>query len=1273
MKAHDEENSEETECPYCQKVVTARMFNRHMLYEHQDILNCQCAVCLSGEEVSDQVRHTCLVCKKSFCQQTMLFVHSKLQHVDKNKSKFFYCEACPDLYFLTKRMKDIHCHEHHRKRPATVPKQSTTVSRSTSTYSSNDPTTHVIHIGQDEGKQYLPKLSESSMNAVIKELLVFERGVENPYKCLLCGRSFSKSKYIKLHIRRAHVRDEDQPYRCKVCGSGFVRLTEFRKHSRSHSDFRPYKCRYCDKAFKQQANLRDHYRVHTNTKEYECFICKTEFRQRGGLTSHVVFHDTLKPFQCMYCQKGFTTRGELSRHMQKYSKDITQTAEKNYPCHICEESFPHYPMLLKHIDAHNPEKPFQCAACKEKFSNYVAMYFHKVKNEHFLLEEIQEGMKDLQKRGRKFRAKKSSSKLPGPEIVYATNQPMTETIYISQPNGNAENEAGIKPVEVIIEEFGQDQIVRVQENEPEHEELLSIAKQLTELSGFHGSEYFTNKKNVHQEEDEIIKDMLDADEDVLANLSKQGAGNKSYDDERDNTNNFERTEQRDMNKDIVEENYEYMPEIENDIQVINESAASSEVYSYVSETGGQVKISASSVPTNMEELVTLVSQNSSANNSDQVMAYQSEDGSVIYVCLPEDQNGKTEEIATEEISAESDMIEDMPEAAVQETDESDLNIECTETVEELDEEHSNSIIDATQIAESTVSVDEEQAIKTSSVDIIHISASQEIEPLNEIQQSEETDVQAEQTENAVEEILDKGEQDVTQTKIQPFETSEVQMGQFITSEQVIPVTSEQTTITATHLEKSVVEEIQNQDYTIVEPKFENSIITIQPQDTLTEVMPESQEDLIQRSQLARHLTGNIQPREETPRLQTHLIVTEQGLQNINRFEPLVSQEVTQGQNISQGLITIAATASNSTHVLDDSVTSSSNFEQVAVTRQEDSFVEGEETLVEYQIDESRFIKEELLDADYSAMSEKDREVMFFSDNIYTYSQLEKKFICLHCGVKIGSFKNLKNHIRRHAPKSARTHVCTYCSKRFVTKNELKRHSYTHTGERNYECKDCGKKFIQPGHLQEHQRLHTGQKPFQCSDCPAAFITKSQLVLHYSRLHSNNEIPCTKCDKVFKSHIDLRRHKGLEHSGTKESTQVVKVEVGEHVCDICGQSFNKKATLKRHLEKHNLESLDESEKVQERFACEVCGISFKSKYYVKDHFKMVHSQEKNEICELCGMGFKTKTMLKRHKFCKHPEEEGNRKWHCDICNKSLGSKCAYGYHMGSKHPNVCSDK
>ena len=51
-----------------------------------------------------------------------------------------------------------------------------------------------------------------------------------------------------------------------------------------------------------------------------------------------------------------------------------------------------------------------------------------------------------------------------------------------------------------------------------------------------------------------------------------------------------------------------------------------------------------------------------------------------------------------------------------------------------------------------------------------------------------------------------------------------------------------------------------------------------------------------------------------------------------------------------------------------------------------------------------------------------------------------------------------------------------------TKRSLKRHTYTHTGEKQYVCGFCDKRFNQMNHLKGHFFTHAGEKPFKRSKC-----------------------------------------------------------------------------------------------------------------------------------------------------------------------------------------------
>lgn len=82
----------------------------------------------------------------------------------------------------------------------------------------------------------------------------------------------------------------------------------------------------------------------------------------------------------------------------------------------------------------------------------------------------------------------------------------------------------------------------------------------------------------------------------------------------------------------------------------------------------------------------------------------------------------------------------------------------------------------------------------------------------------------------------------------------------------------------------------------------------------------------------------------------------------------------------------------------------------------------------------------------------------------------------------------------------RPYPCIYCGKRFHQKSDMKKHTYTHTGEKPYNCTLCGKSFSQSSNLITHMRKHSGYRPFECKTCDKSFQRKVDLKRHRECLH-----------------------------------------------------------------------------------------------------------------------------------------------------------------------------
>ena len=107
------------------------------------------------------------------------------------------------------------------------------------------------------------------------------------------------------------------------------------------------------------------------------------------------------------------------------------------------------------------------------------------------------------------------------------------------------------------------------------------------------------------------------------------------------------------------------------------------------------------------------------------------------------------------------------------------------------------------------------------------------------------------------------------------------------------------------------------------------------------------------------------------------------------------------------------------------------------------------------------------------------------------------------------------HLRTHY--KIKPYICSYCSKSFNEKGNLKTHIRIHTGERPFKCKTCHKSFKALGQLKDHYISHTGLKPFQCPFCQKHYRRKEILKNHFE-IHKKEEFFLKNKDK-YKEMVD----------------------------------------------------------------------------------------------------------------------------------------------------------
>ena len=142
--------------------------------------------------------------------------------------------------------------------------------------------------------------------------------------------------------------------------------------------------------------------------------------------------------------------------------------------------------------------------------------------------------------------------------------------------------------------------------------------------------------------------------------------------------------------------------------------------------------------------------------------------------------------------------------------------------------------------------------------------------------------------------------------------------------------------------------------------------------------------------------------------------------------------------------------------------------------------------------------------------------------------------CSLCEQKFVTKKALRSHIKQiHL---SETDTCNICHKEY---KDLNHHvKFVHEKIRNYKCSYCEKKFQSKQLLYNHvQSIHLGEKT-NCPDCNKD-ISVDNFSRHVKEIHERIKKPCPHCDKEFAT-SNLARHIKIVHNNeTTECPQCSK--------------------------------------------------------------------------------------------------------------------------------------
>ncbi len=207
------------------------------------------------------------------------------------------------------------------------------------------------------------------------------------------------------------------------------------------------------------------------------------------------------------------------------------------------------------------------------------------------------------------------------------------------------------------------------------------------------------------------------------------------------------------------------------------------------------------------------------------------------------------------------------------------------------------------------------------------------------------------------------------------------------------------------------------------------------------------------------------------------------------------------------------------------------------------------------------------------------------------------------------------------------------------------------------------------HVLKHLEVRYGHslecrntRRFCCADCGKSYERKKSLMNHI-RGHLGVEYHCDLCGQQFLWKHTLRMHKQSHHGPNGSLMQLP--DRSRHFCPHCPKRTRKLADSESLLKAHITIC-----RLEQPFACGGCQLRFRQKNAVAVHQQAVH-QKVRFICAECGQSFRSKSTLAAH-CMKHL---GLKPFKCSDCQKQFSNESSRDQHQlthGAIKPFNCAD-